>query len=135
MGYNAELLGEYDTRLEGYRAQVVVSIHADSCLYPEASGFKVARVANSSVPELEDQLVECLTNEYRSRTGLSFHGGSITSDMTHYHLFYDVAPETPAAIIEVGFMLADREILLNRQDLVAQGIIDGILCFLEQEAP
>ena len=133
MGYEVELLGEYDSRLQGYRGRALVSIHADSCLYPEATGFKIARVEDSAVPELEDQLVACLTNRYQEATGLDFHGGSITPDMTHYHVFYDIDPETPAAIIEVGFLAADRDLLLNRQDLVAEGIVDGLLCFLESE--
>lgn len=135
LGYPTDLLGEFDPRLEGYRAQALVSIHADSCLYPEASGFKVARVEDSTVPAREDRLVNCLVSRYRSRTGLAFHEGSITPDMTRYHTFYEMAPETPGAIIEVGFMLADRDLLLYRQDLVAQGIVEGILCFLRGEIP
>jgi N-acetylmuramoyl-L-alanine amidase len=133
LGYEVELLGEYDNRLQGYRGRALVSIHADSCIYPEATGFKIARVEDSAVPELEDKLVSCLTSRYQEATGLDFHPGSITPDMTHYHVFYDIDPETPAAIIEVGFLAADRDLLLNRQDLVAQGIVDGLLCFLENE--
>ena len=53
--------------------------------------------------------------------------------MTQYHTFYEIDPNTPGAIIEVGFMLADRTLLTQRPDLVAQGIIDGILCFLQGE--
>jgi len=130
-GYPADMLEEFDPRLDGYRAQALVSIHADACLYPEASGFKVARVVDSAVPEEEDRLVNCLIDHYRSRTGLAFHSGSITDDMTQYHTFYEIDPATPGAIIEVGFMLADRNLLLNHQDLIAQGIVEGILCFLE----
>lgn len=131
LGYPVNLLDEFDGRLQGYRARVLVSIHADSCLYPEASGFKVARASGSLVPATEDRLVECLVQGYGARTGLAFHEGSITRDMTEYHTFYEIAPQTPAAIIEIGFMEADRSLLLTRQDLVAQGIVDGILCFLE----
>lgn len=134
-GYPTDLLEEFDPRREGYRARALVSIHADACLYPEASGFKVARVEESAIPLVEDRLVACLTRRYGARTGLPFHGGSITPDMTHYHIFYDIDPLTPAAIIEIGFLLADREILLHRQDLVAQGIVEGILCFLRGEVP
>lgn len=132
-GYQTDLLQEWDERLNGYQADVLLSIHSDACLYPEASGFKVARVADSRVPEIEDRLVDCIVSAYIARTGLSFHEGSITSDMTQYHTFYEIDPNTPGAIIEVGFMLADRELLTQRPDLVAQGIIDGILCFLEGE--
>lgn len=132
-GYQADLLQEWDERLANYQADALVSIHTDACLYPEASGFKVARVADSHVPEIEDRLVGCLIEEYGLRTGLLFHQNSITHDMTQYHTFYEIDPNTPGVIIEVGFMLADRELLTQRPDLVAQGIIDGILCFLEGE--
>jgi len=134
-GYPVDLLQEFDPRLEGYRARALVSIHADACLYPEATGFKVARVAESAIPHLEDYLVACLVSRYQARTGLPFHKGSVTPDMTQYHTFYEIDPGTPGAIIEIGFLLADRDLLLNRQDLVAQGIVEGIVCFLEGEAP
>lgn len=132
-GYQVDLLQEWDERLTGYQADVLVSIHADACLYPELSGFKVARVADSHVPEIEDRLVACLVKHYSARTELTFHQDSITHDMTQYHTFYEIDPNTPGAIIEVGFMLADRPLLTQRPDLVAQGIIDGVLCFLRGE--
>lgn len=132
-GYQVDLLQEWDDRLAGYQADVLLSIHADSCLYAEATGFKVARVSDSHVPEIEDRLVACLVGYYAARTGLDFHEGSITHDMTQYHTFYEIDPNTPGAIIEVGFMLADRALLTQRPDLVAQGIIDGLLCFLKGE--
>jgi N-acetylmuramoyl-L-alanine amidase len=51
--------------------------------------------------------------------------------MTEYHAFYEIAPETPAAIIEIGFMAADRRLLTKKQDVVARGIVNGIKCFVE----
>jgi len=130
-GYEVDLLKEFDPTLEGYQADALVSIHADSCDVPEASGFKVARVICSAVPEEEDRLVECLRREYQRATGLFFHKNSITYDMREYHAFYEIAPQTPGAIIETGFMAADRELLTEHQDVVAQGIAQGIICFLE----
>ncbi|MDY7040057.1 MAG: N-acetylmuramoyl-L-alanine amidase [Chloroflexota bacterium] len=131
VGYDAEVLAEFSPDLEGYQADALVSIHADSCNIPEASGFKVARVSYSAVPEEEDRLVECLRKEYERITGLYFHEDSITFDMREYHAFYEIAPETPAAIIETGFMDADRDLLTERPHLVAEGIAEGIICFLE----
>jgi N-acetylmuramoyl-L-alanine amidase len=130
-GYDAEMLAEFSPDLHGYEASALVSIHADSCNVPEATGFKVARVSSSLVPELEDRLVDCLIQEYQEATGLPFHQHSITYDMTEYHAFYEIAPETPAAIIEIGFMAADRRLLTKRQDLVAEGIVNGIKNFLD----
>jgi N-acetylmuramoyl-L-alanine amidase len=133
-GYEVDLLEEFDAALDGYQADALVSIHADSCNIPEASGFKVASVLHSAVPEEEDRLVKCLQEEYQNATGLSFHKHSITYDMTEYHAFYEIASQTPGAIIETGFMAADRQILLGQQDKVAQGIANGIVCFLETDS-
>jgi len=130
-GYEVDLLEEFDPALDDYLADALVSIHADSCDIPGASGFKVASVLHSAVPQKEDRLVDCLRQEYQQATGLSFHEHSITYDMREYHAFYEINSQTPAAIIETGFMAADRPILLGQQDKVAQGIANGIICFLE----
>ena len=133
-GYRVDLLDEFDPRLSGYRALLVLSIHADSCDYinNEATGFKVAHVSASVVPEAEDRLVACLIERYNQATGLPFHKNSITFDMTSYHAFREIDPETPGAIIELGFMAADRELLTENSYAVAQGIARGIACFLEE---
>ena len=130
-GYQVELLGEFDEAILGYQADVFVSLHSDSCDIPGASGFKVARVTNSAVPEEEDRLVECLWNEYEKWTGLARHEDSITLHMRQYHAFRKIDPDTPGAIIEMGFMLDDRNILLYEREKVARGIASGVICFLE----
>ncbi len=132
-GYRAELLPEFSERLDGYEADAFVSIHADSCSVLDVSGFKVARVASSAIPEEDDRLVACLTREYGQGTGLPFHKNSITFDMTEYHAFKEIDPQTPGAIIELGFMGADRELLTEHSSQVAQALVKGILCFLEGE--
>jgi N-acetylmuramoyl-L-alanine amidase len=130
-GYTAELLPEFSDKLDGYEADAFVSIHTDSCGVPDASGFKVARVSGSVIPKEEDRLVACLVQEYGQATGLRFHKNSITFDMTSYHAFREIAPGTPGAIIELGFMDADRELLTERSPEVAQAVVQGIVCFLE----
>lgn len=134
-GYEVDLLQEYDARAEGYHARALVSIHADSCTPPYASGFKVARAVDSAIPEVEDRLVDCLVRQYQTRTGLDLHEWSITPDMTEYHIFYKIDRATPAVIIEVGFMGGDRDLLVDRPDLVAEGVAEGIRCFVEDNAP
>lgn len=136
LGYRVDLLEEYDSRLPGYLADALVSIHADSCQqFPDATpaptGFKVASVVDSYVPEEERRLVTCLREEYAARTGLGTHDTSVTGHMTRYHTFYEIDGRTPGAIIEMGFLWLDRELLTQRPDLVAQGIVDGIICFIE----
>ena len=65
----------------------------------------------------------------------AFDADTITYDMTRYHAYYEIDKNTPAAIIEIGFMLDDREILTQRPDVVAQGIADGLRCFIESQSP
>ncbi len=132
-GIETDLLEEYDDRLQNYRADALVSIHADSCNIPGATGFKVARVTDSAIPAAEDRLVACLNQEYATATGLSQHPASITDGMTGYHAFNEIAPNTPGAIIETGFLLDDRYLLERRPIIVARGIASGILCFLDSQ--
>lgn len=129
-GAKVDVLAEYDSRLEGLLADVFVSVHADSCV--NASGFKVARWAESPVPERDDRLVRCLTQHYAALTGLPFDRLRITTDMTEYHAFRRLAADTPAAIIEVGYIGGDRELLLQKTQVVALGIAEGVGCFLAE---
>jgi N-acetylmuramoyl-L-alanine amidase len=131
-GVHVDLLDEYDEQLTDYEADALISIHSDSCNIPGATGFKVARVTDSAIPEAEDRLVACLNQEYATYTGLFQHPASITDGMTNYHAFNEITPVTPGAIIETGFMLDDRHLLQYKPKVVARGIAAGILCFLGQ---
>lgn len=135
-GYVVDILNEFDPRLKGYQAALLLSIHADSCTYINdlATGFKVARVYNSRIPLDEDRLVGCITTRYMKSTGLRFHQNTVTTDMTRYHAFNEIDVQTPGAIIETGFLYLDRQLLTQHADLVAQGIYTGLLCFLNNES-
>ncbi len=134
-GFQVDLLNEFDTRLNGYRAVAVVSIHNDSCEYvnDQATGFKVAAALNTRDTNRANRLLACLIDRYHRDTGLRFHPGSITADMTGYHAFSEIDPNTIAAIIETGFLNLDQEILTQHTDQVADGVVDGILCFVNNE--
>lgn len=125
----AEILSEFDPRLHNYSATAVVSIHADSCDYVNelATGFKISgsSYTNSS------QLSTCVEQAYRQATSLPYHANTITHDMADYHAFREIAPGTQAIIIEIGFMNLDRELLTTSADIPAEGIANGIMCFLE----
>jgi N-acetylmuramoyl-L-alanine amidase len=129
-GVQAVLLNEFDERLPGFKADALVSIHSDSCMVPGVTGFKVARVTDSAIPEAEDRLVACINQEYGVYTGLPQHPGSITDNMTNYHAFRDIDRLTPGAIIELGFLLEDRYLLESKPKVLARGVAAGILCFL-----
>jgi N-acetylmuramoyl-L-alanine amidase len=134
-GYAVDLLTEFDPLLRNYRSLVLVSIHADSCQYinDQATGYKVAAAISTTYPERAQRLTNCLRNRYAEATGLTFHSGSVTTDMTSYHSFSEINADTPAAIIEVGFLNLDRDFLTQKPDQAAAGISSGILCFLRNE--
>ncbi len=134
-GFDVDLLKEFDVRLAGYRSLALVSIHSDSCDYINdiATGFKVASAIGSADRSRSDRLSACLRSRYAGQTGLPYHPNSITIDMTSYHAFDEIHHETPAVIIEVGFMNLDRQILTRYPDVVAQGIADGVLCYIRNE--
>ncbi|MEX1247038.1 MAG: N-acetylmuramoyl-L-alanine amidase [Anaerolineales bacterium] len=134
-GFDVDLLEEFDDKLEGYQALAVVSIHADSCDFIDdnATGFKVVAALGNDNPEKGSRLAACLSSRYVEVTGLRFHSGSQTADMTTYHAFDEIDPDTAAAIIEIGFMNLDRLILTQQSDLLADGVARGVLCYIYNE--
>jgi N-acetylmuramoyl-L-alanine amidase len=137
LGYTVDLLDEFDTRLTAYQAAVLVSIHSNTCrnFGEVVSGYLISGpAARVTVRDEDRRLVECVSENYAVASGLMRRDG-LTEDMTDYHNFREIDATTPAAILELGFMLADREVLTQRQDALAQGITNGILCFLEPGPP
>lgn len=134
-GYTVDLLQEFDSRLQGYRGLVLVSIHNDSCEYvnESATGFKVASQTDSAYVDRAARLEKCLIHRYQTVTGMYFHVNTITDDMTKYHTFNEIHTDTTAAIIETGFMNLDEQIIRYQPDLVADGIVAGIECFIRKE--
>jgi N-acetylmuramoyl-L-alanine amidase len=135
LGFQADLLEEFDPRLQNYRAAALVSIHNDSCEYvnDQATGFKVAAAMSSRDLNLANRLALCLRDRYQRTTNLPLHN-SVTNDMTLYHAFDEVSPNTTAAIIETGFLNLDYQILTEQPDLVASGVVNGILCYINNES-
>lgn len=131
-GYSVDLLDEFDPRLDNYQAVALVSIHANTCqnFGERVSGFLIARAAARSGIGNDDLLVDCIARYYNQSVGLDRREG-LTLDMTDYHTFREIHQLTPAVIIELGFMLADRDVLTGKQEEMAKGITDGVLCFLE----
>ena len=128
-GVPADLLDEFDPRLDNYVATGLVSIHADSCDYFNdlATGFKIA---GSSFTD-SSQLSICVEGAYRTATNLPYHANTITPHMTDYHAFREISRGVPAIILETGFLNLDRDFLTTQQDLIASSIAEGILCYVE----
>ena len=132
-----DLLTEFDPRLTNYQADVLVSIHTNDCQdYGAAgTGFNAASAsARQTTRGKDEKLLACLVSQYAATTAQPQHYGT-TYDMTDYHTFDEVAIDTPTAIIEIGFMRNDRAFLTEQQDPIAQGIVNGIRCFLLPSGP
>jgi N-acetylmuramoyl-L-alanine amidase len=122
---------------ESYLADVFLALHADGDPAGVARGFKAAH--GSRRGPYEDRLVQTLVNEYGAATGLP-QDSAISRNMLGYYAFsysripWAAAPHTPAAILEMGFMTsaADRALLLQRPEVVARGVANGLLRFLEE---
>ena len=134
LGYDADLLNEFDPRLTGYQAAMLVSIHNDSCDYinDQATGFKVATAISARDNNLSNRLAACLRDRYQRTTGLPLHD-SVTNDMSFYHAFNEISNSTSAAIIETGFLNLDYKFLTEKTDVAADGVEKGILCFINNE--
>jgi N-acetylmuramoyl-L-alanine amidase len=134
LGYDTDLLKEFDPRLNGYQAAVLVSIHNDSCDYinDQATGFKVAAAVSARDNNLANRLAACLRDRYQRTSGLPLHN-SVTNDMSFYHAFSEINAGTSAAIIETGFLNLDYQFLTEKTDVVANGVENGILCFINNE--
>lgn len=131
-GVRVAIMDEFDRGLRGLEADALVSIHADSCR-SDFSGYKVASEEGGTAQS--ERLADCLWDEYEEATGLPRHYTTITKDMTNYHAFREISVKTPAAIIELGFLNADRELLTEEPERAAEGIVNGILCFLASPTP
>lgn len=125
---NVTILDEKDERLSGLRADVLLSLHSDSCV--DLSGFKAVSDPNSAIIDVQQKLLDCINSRYAAATQLRYHATTITHDMLGYHAFGRIDPQTPAAILEMGFMGGDQQLLTAQPERVAQGIVDSLVCFL-----
>ncbi|MBS1249741.1 MAG: hypothetical protein MAG431_01325 [Chloroflexi bacterium] len=134
-GITVDLLKEFDSELEDYESNALISIHADTCEFIQGhtSGFKIAETSANQRPEQAARLLKCLENRYATATGLALDPDRITIDMTKYHAFDEIHPNTPAVIIETGYMNQDRDLLTEEPYKAARGIADGIMCYLKRE--
>ena len=133
--YTVDLLDEFDARLDNYRAAALLSIHANTCQdYGErVSGYLVAKAASRPDGGIDAYFVECTAFHYEELIPLQ-RSYNLTVDMTDYHVWHKIHPLTPGVLIEMGYMLADRRILTEEPDLLAQALSNGILCLLGSSA-
>ena len=133
--YTVDLLDEFDARLDNYRAAALLSIHANTCedFGERVSGYIVAKAASRPDGGIDAYFVECVAFHYEELIPIE-RSYNLTADMTDYHVWHKIHPLTPGVIMEMGFMLADRQILTEEPELLAQALSNGILCLLGSSA-
>src|SRR3989442_8444426 len=122
----------------GYVADAFVALHADSDGGGENSGFKMARGARRG--PYEDALLADIKDAFGAATGLEYDARHVTRNMTGYFAFswtrfqHAVAAHTPAVILEMGYVSNDddRALMLDKPDLLATAIANGVLKFLSE---
>jgi hypothetical protein len=132
MGYKVDVFPEYDLSLLNYHSAVFVAIYSGSCAdSPQPkSGFKVATSLTAQHPDKINQLAVCLSEQYQKATKLPFAYEVLNPDHPTFHIFRDINPETPAVMIEVGSLKTDRSIIVGQAGNVSDGIVAGIICYL-----
>ena len=121
----------------GYSADAFIAIHADGSSSSGPRGYKISTRWSSSVAVQDGMLVDAITDAYRKATGLP-EDGNVTRNMRGYYAYsprrlnWRTSNFTPGAIVEMGFMTnaADRAVMFNKTDAVAQGITNGVMDFL-----
>jgi N-acetylmuramoyl-L-alanine amidase len=123
----------------GYTADAFVALHADGDRTGRLSGYKLAHGRWSGDTTSDKALLEAISVEYQAATALKWDN-HVSRNMTGYYSFsnrrfqHAVAAGTPAVILEMGFMTnrSDLRLLLQDTEIVAQGIANGIVRYLER---
>lgn len=121
---------------EGYLADVFVALHADGDGTGENSGFKMAHGQRRGL--FEGALKKAIEETYAVETGLPSDDIHTTRAMSAYYAFswtryrHATSPFTPSVILEMGYLSNDddRALMVDQPDVVAVGIANGILNFL-----
>ena len=124
----------------GYDADAFIAIHADDGGGTSSSGWKIASPWRSSVASRA--LRDAIALSYGRTSGLAEDRYGISYNMRGYYGFswmrfeHAIAPTTPAAIIETGFLTSatDRALIVDDPERAARGISMGVLAFLGQLA-
>jgi N-acetylmuramoyl-L-alanine amidase len=121
-----------------YRANAFIALHADGDPAGQARGFKVARPGFSSLPDVDDRLVDVFNRVYGAATELPRDDEHISLRMRYYYAFnsrrfcHAVAPGVPQAIVEMGYLTSpvDRRWLIGDPARLARGVADSVQAFL-----
>ncbi|HAF62658.1 MAG TPA: hypothetical protein DCK95_10085 [Anaerolineaceae bacterium] len=133
LGYPVKLLSQNDLDLINYRGPVLIALFSGSCEeQPEnKSGFTIGTTLSTSDLNTSNALAVCMGEIYQSSTKLDFTYQIISLDHPAYPLFDMVNPQTPMIYLEMGSLLYDQAVLIDNSEKVANGIVNGILCYLD----
>lgn len=120
-----------------YRADLVLSVHADANEDETRNGYKSAHFwpeRNAREPLLKVLIDRAVA----SGTGLADDDRNVSGNMFGYYAFNDrrfrhaVAPGTPALLVELGYLSssADRR-LLTRPEALAAALEEGVAAYLK----
>jgi hypothetical protein len=134
-GYAVDILPA--TIPANYQADIFVAIHADGNNDPSVSGFKVASPRHDQTGKSARFAGE-LENIYGEITKLKIDP-NVSNNMRGYYAFnyrryeHSISPNTPAVIIETGFLTApkDRKLLVSQPEKAADGIAQAVETFFE----
>ncbi len=134
-GFSVDLLSA--TVPEGYLADAFLSLHLDWNKNQNVRGFKVSGSAFDSSGKSQ-RLAELIKFFYEKITLLPWNN-YITPNMRYYYAFnyksfkHSISPETPAAIIELGFLTnkEDYEFLKDHPQKAAQALAKGLIAFIK----
>lgn len=120
-----------------YRADLLLSLHADASPQPWRQGYKSAHFSPPRNP-LEPELKRLVDDAYLRASGLPDDTANVTSGMFRYYAFnhrryeHAVSPHTPAVIVEMGYISHPRDLAwLSTPDRPAAALEEAVLAFLE----
>ena len=124
---------------EGYYADLVISLHADSVLDPTRRGYKSAYFDPERNP-LEPLLKAYIDDAYLSFSGFPHDFENTTQNMHRYYAFnaqryrHSVHPGTPSLLVEMGYLSSEVDmVFLNQPELPAAALKEGIIAFLRAQ--
>lgn len=133
LGYPVKLLSSNDLDLVNYRGPALVALFCGSCdeQTGNKSGFTIGTTLSASDLNTSNALAVCMGEIYQSSTKLDFSYEIISPNHAAYSIFEMVNPQTPVIYLEMGSLLYDQSVLIENSEKVANGIVNGILCFFD----
>ena len=120
-----------------YRADVLVSLHADSSDDPERRGYKSAHFEPARTPQ-ERALKALVDRSYLAATALPDDHENVSGNMLWYYAFdpryhHSVAPVTPSLLVEMGYISNRSDLaVLTRPEVPAAAIAEGLIAYLRE---